>query len=572
MGSSIIEKYFEMTPRRGTARLRVRFSWSAFHILSFTNKWIFPQTGGIMVRNILPACFCAGVLFSGAMGQNVDISGKVVDESAAAVAGASIVLMINGTATVTDNSGAYHLGSTSVRSASGACERSAIVSMNGKRLRIFCAAPERAAFDLFSLDGKRIPIAQSSLLSAGFHDLIMPLSGIPKPGSSCRILSVTLDGVQHNFKVVTLDDRFQSFEGTAAAAAPPQAPKSLATVIVDTMQIVKTGYDTVKVCLDKYIDTMPDVYLTAPAGYPRMIIDNAATVMTIYKPNAATGYYRGTRFDWSGIIGKVASGGHTWYADYTAGSHDPLSEGTGTAGEYGIDSATGYSGTQPFLKIGVGKLQATGGTYDFRTNYPIIDAGVWNIVRGKYWVEFTHLLTAFSGYDYDYVKRITLSDSTAVFTIAFDLKNSGTKSIVTDHYTHNFTLIDNKQVAGNYKVTFGFAPVLLGGSQTSSPGSWGSMATIAGGVLSITATLNGSDYLWASFGGLTGKVSDNSAIVQETTGKAALGIRGDAVPYKYNFWASPRSVCPEAYLLVKLDPGAEMSWTDTYTVYPNGVQ
>jgi hypothetical protein len=336
------------------------------------------------------------------------------------------------------------------------------------------------------------------------------------------------------------------------------------------MRIVKTGYDTVSICLDNLADTMPDVYLTTPAGYPRMIINNKAAVLTIYKPDSLRGYYRGTRFDWSGIIGKVATGGHTWYGDYTAGSHDPMTEGTGTAGEYGIDSATGYSGTQPFLKIGVGKLQATGGTYNFSTNYPILDAGTWKIVRGKYWVEFTHLLAPFSGYGYDYVKRITISDTAAVYTINFNLTNTGAKTIVTDHYTHNFTLIDNKQVEGNYKVTFGFAPTLV--SQTSSPGSWASMSSISGNTISVTATLNGSDYLWASFGGLTGKVSDNSAVVQETTGNAALAIQGDAVPYKYNFWASPRSVCPEPYLPVNLTTGQAISWTDTYTAYPNGVQ
>ena len=98
------------------------------------------------------------------------------------------------------------------------------------------------------------------------------------------------------------------------------------------------------------------------------------------------------------------------------------------------------------------------------------------------------------------------------------------------------------------------------------------MTTINGKVISITATLNGSDYLWATFGGRSNTVADNSAIVTETTGKAALKIEGDWVPYKYNFWASPRSVCPEPYITVNLNPGEEMQWKDTYTAYPNGVQ
>ncbi|HUI91433.1 MAG TPA: hypothetical protein VLX68_04205 [Chitinivibrionales bacterium] len=251
------------------------------------------------------------------------------------------------------------------------------------------------------------------------------------------------------------------------------------------------------------------------------------------------------------------------------GAHDPLAEPTGPAGEFGIDSVNGY-GNQPFLKIGVGKLQGTGGTYNFRTNYQILDPGAWAVTRGKYWVQFSHQIAAVNGYDYAYVKLITLDTAAPVYSIYYDLKNTGAKPFITDHYTHNFTLIDDKQVAGNYKVTLGFSPTFAG--QTSSPGSWSSMATVSGKVITITATLNGSDYLWANFGGLTGTVADNSAIVQETAGKAALKIQGDAAPYKYNFWASPRSVCPEPYLPVDLAPGAGITWTDTYTAYPNGAQ
>jgi hypothetical protein len=502
-------------------------------------------------------------------GQTVDLLGKIVDEQAAPVSGASVKLMNIGATATTGSDGAYHLITASAGYQSRLSEENIAVFLRGRELHLACASPEPVAVEWFAANGRHMRLARPSMLAKGLHTIPLALSSLSMPGSSCGICVVNIGDRQYRFKAALLDGNFSAAFCPVSVDDRPRASKVAVDVIVDTMRITKTGYDTVRICIGQYADVMPDVYLTTPSGYPRMILNNAATVLTMYKPDAATGYCRGSRFDWSGIIGRVKCIGHVWYADYTTGTHDPLAEPTGTAGEFGIDSVNGY-GNQAFLKIGVGKLLGTGGAYNFRTNYQILDPGVWTVTRGKYWMQFSHQIAMVNGYDYDYVKRITIGDSTPVYTLDYYLKNTGTKSIVTDHYTHNFSLIDDKPVAGNYKVTLGFAPTLQ--QQTSAPGSWASMTTINGKVISITATLNGSDYLWATFGGRSNTVADNSAIVTETTGKAALKIEGDWVPYKYNFWASPRSVCPEPYITVNLNPGEEMQWKDTYTAYPNGVQ
>jgi hypothetical protein len=526
-----------------------------------------------MKTKVMAACIVSCLFLAGAFGQTIDISGKVVDETAVPVTGASVALTKGGISGLSSAAGAYHLSSTPVRAFQSSQGESAPVFMRGSDLCMQCGSQTRVGVQLFGLDGRVLASKPAVLLGPGTHVVAGGLFFREIRSFACGILVVTAGDHRYNLRVTLVGGGILAGASGSAAGLTPRLSKTAADTIADTLRIVKAGYDTVKVCLGRLVDTMPDVYLTTPAGYPRMIINNATTILTLYKPDAKNGYSRGTRFDWSGIIGKAQNKGHTWYGDYTLGSHDPLSEGTGTAGEFGIDSATGYSGTQPFLKIGVGKLQGTGGSYDFRANYQILDPGVWNIVRGKYWVQFTHVLTAFSGYNYNYVKRITVADTAPSYSIDFDLTNTGTKNIVTDHYTHNFTLIDDKPVAGNYQVTFGFAPILPGGSnQTSSPGSWGSMSTISGKVISVTSTLSGSDYLWASFGGIPATVAANTAIVSETTGKAALKLECNWVPCKYNFWASPRSICPEPYISVKLNPGAEITWKDTYTLYPDGVQ
>ena len=45
-------------------------------------------------------------------------------------------------------------------------------------------------------------------------------------------------------------------------------------------------------------------------------ITNGAITATVYLPGAADGFYRGTRFDWAGVIGRLEYRGHTFYAPW----------------------------------------------------------------------------------------------------------------------------------------------------------------------------------------------------------------------------------------------------------------
>jgi hypothetical protein len=51
--------------------------------------------------------------------------------------------------------------------------------------------------------------------------------------------------------------------------------------------------------------------------------------------------------------------------------------------------------------------------------------------------------------------------------------------------------------------------------------------------------------------------------------KTGAGVRmiGDHPLWRINFWSVRTTVCPEAYVEVKADPGKEMSWRLTYDFY-----
>ena len=70
------------------------------------------------------------------------------------------------------------------------------------------------------------------------------------------------------------------------------------------------------------------------------------------------GYYRGTRFDWSGSIASLESGGPTyfgqWFTRYDAKVHDSI---TGPVEDYApLNQAESKPG-ETFVKIGVGVLK-----------------------------------------------------------------------------------------------------------------------------------------------------------------------------------------------------------------------
>jgi hypothetical protein len=506
-----------------------------------------------------------GALYSPLFAQTIDLSGKVTDESAAPLTGVAIKLMNSGKSAVSDNNGAYRLTSAAVinpRELAGLRPIGDAVRIEGTDLRISLVKSQRVTVDCIALTGRTIGRIYNGFAEKGTTTLHLS-KALTAGRSSSMMMLVTSIGSRKFVRTIIPGIgvvKNPGYDGAAAGGSPFQ--KFVADTIADTLQFVKSGFDTVKICVPKLVDLLPVVRMTTTTGYPRMVVNTDSIFLTIYKPDPVKGYCRSPRFDWSGIIGRVQYKGHTWFADYAV-PHDPMQEPCGTAGEFGIDSASGYSGTNDFLKIGVGRLKGTGGAYNFRTLYTFADPGVWKILRGKNWLEFSHILANVNGYDYDYVKRITLPDGSGVFTIDYYLKNTGTKSIITDHYCHNMVMTDDKTVAGNYRVAFGFPPSLA--QQTSGGAGWGGGTTITADTIVIKGTLTGGDFLWATFGGLTNKVADNSAIVTETGGKAAIKIVGNWTPGKYNFWASPRSVCPEPYLSITMQPGASLQWRDTYT-------
>src|SRR5262245_37080799 len=294
--------------------------------------------------------------------------------------------------------------------------------------------------------------------------------------------------------------------------------------------------------------------------YPQHTLKKGDLTLTIYLPDAAKGYYRGTRFDWSGLVGQATYKGHTFFGPWKA-THDPTNaeDADAVAEEFGIKEPPSYAEAkagEPFIKIGVGVLEKPKEKeYGFMTRYKILQPGTWKIEKNNIGIEFRQELKGPRDWAYDYTKRIILRKDGASFKIDHRLRNTGGKAIDTEQYCHNFVILDNQPVGPDYLLTFPFEPVAKRPMES---------AKINGKRLEFSRELKDGEALFTELEGSQAKAQDNRVTVSHRKVSIGLTITGDAPLAHFNFFAVRRSVCPEPFIPVKLAPSKELEWTTYY--------
>jgi hypothetical protein len=74
---------------------------------------------------------------------------------------------------------------------------------------------------------------------------------------------------------------------------------------------------TIKLCGIAAVLAMASVLVSAQ-GHPSHQVTNGEITATVYLPDAKNGFYRTTRFDWSGAIGSLKYKGHEYYGIWFA--------------------------------------------------------------------------------------------------------------------------------------------------------------------------------------------------------------------------------------------------------------
>lgn len=305
--------------------------------------------------------------------------------------------------------------------------------------------------------------------------------------------------------------------------------------------------------------TRPDL-----SQYPAASISSRELKAPFYLPDTQKGYYRGTRFDWSGLISKVEWRGHSFFCEFREQQHDPLNHDDicGTAEEFGMTTlppgfAEAHAG-DPFVKIGIGVLErGADPDYAFWKKYRIVRPGAWNITRKSSRVAFAQSLRGPGDWAYAYTKSIRLDDKTHSLTITRRLKNTGAKRLHTDHYGHNFLKIDDLPAGPDYVLEFPFQPRF---SEDSKPEG---CVEIRNHSLVFLKEVPPDKSVWVRLEGFEGRADNQIRLVNRRSG-AAMTIVTDQPPLRMVFYSSGGVLAPEPFVQLDLAPGETKEWKTTY--------
>ena len=302
---------------------------------------------------------------------------------------------------------------------------------------------------------------------------------------------------------------------------------------------------------------------TAVAPAPEADISNGRIRAKLYLPDAATGYYRGTRFDWSGAIASLEWTGHTyfgkWFDRYDPKTHDAI---TGPVEEFLTNGAgLGYDEAKAgdsFVRIGVGAVRKPDEPrYRQFSTYDITDPGKWTVTKGADWIEFVHELHDAGGYAYVYRKKVRLAGNSLV--LEHQLKNAGRKTIATSVYEHNFFMLDNQPTGPDTVARFRFQP--------RATGSLGGLAEIRGTDLAYLQELQPKQTVQTDLEGFSASAKDYDIRVENRKTGAGVRQTSDRPMSKLHLWSIRTTVCPEAFIDLRIEPGKASSWRIAYEFY-----
>ena len=283
---------------------------------------------------------------------------------------------------------------------------------------------------------------------------------------------------------------------------------------------------------------------------------------TLYLPDAQSGYYRGTRFDWSGVVASLEWNGHTyfgqWFERYDPKLHDAI---TGPVEEFLTNGAgLGYDEAKPgdtFVRIGVGAVRKpdeprTASSRHTRSSI---------LANGRSTKDPTGSNSSTSSRHRGLRVRLPEARAPRRDTLVLEhrLKNTGRKAIATSVYKHNFFMLDGQPTGPDVVVRFPFEP----------------RATRA---LNGLAETRGRDFVYLKelqrattvqtdmegFGATAGGLRHPRREPQDRRGRAANGRSADVeAPVR----SIRTTVCPEAFLDLRVEPGKESSWRIAYQFY-----
>jgi hypothetical protein len=314
---------------------------------------------------------------------------------------------------------------------------------------------------------------------------------------------------------------------------------------------------------------------------PAAEITNGLIRVRLYLPDAKTGFYRGTRFDWSGVIGGLEYAAHEYYPPWFQRTDPkvrdfayvgpnivagPCTAITGPSEEFITDGkALGFDEAKAggtFIKIGVGVLRRPeNSNYDVFHLYDIVDGGTWKVRRDPASIEFRHELSDPStGYAYDYRKTVSLTQGKPRLVLDHSLRNTGKRMLRTSVYNHNFLYLDRLPPSPDFSIT---VPFRIRTSQLPDPG----LTEVRENQILFTRTLMGEDRVYLGILGYSAEPKDYDIRIENRKVGAGVRITADRPLSREALWSIRAPLSIEPFVDMTIEPGAEFTWQINYDYY-----
>ncbi len=298
------------------------------------------------------------------------------------------------------------------------------------------------------------------------------------------------------------------------------------------------------------------------AQYPDAIISNGEIEAKLYLPDIKAGFYRGTRFDWAGVIASLKYKDHEyfgeWYANHDPNRHDAI---TGPVEAFDPIEYDSVAPGETFIKIGIGTVKkVNNGPYRFNLPMEIVDTGMWRVRKKSDRIIFIHKLSDRNGYSYTYTKTVRLLKGKPELILEHTLKNTGQKSINTSVFNHNFFVINNQTTGSDFTVTLPFK------IQNKPTGK--KLMDFTENKMTYLRDLNKGESTMEYPTGYSGdKVEDYDFRIENKKTGAGVRITADRALSKFMYWSVPTTLSPEPFIKVDADPGKEFNWAIKYQFY-----
>ncbi|MFA6946309.1 MAG: hypothetical protein WC220_10445 [Pedobacter sp.] len=298
------------------------------------------------------------------------------------------------------------------------------------------------------------------------------------------------------------------------------------------------------------------------AQYPEARISNGQIEARLYLPDPKAGFYRGSRFDWSGVIASLKFKDHEYFGEWYA-VHDPKRHDAITGPVEAFDPIN-YDQAAPgetFIKIGVGTVKKINNSpYRFNSPFELVNTGEWKVRTKRDRIIFTHLLNDDKGYSYIYTKTVRLIKGKPELLLEHKLKNTGRKAINTSVFNHNFFMLDKQTTGSDFTVTL---PFKIENEPTGKK-----LMDFSENKMTYLRDLKKGESTMEYPKGYTGnKVEDYDFRVENNKTGAGVRITSDRALSKFMYWSVSTTLSPEPFIQVDAEPGKQFSWAIRYLFY-----